>query len=190
MIYDVMVDGKRRRVELKALENAGAGASAEDPAQANGRLERGSRKWRVLVDGREVTADAVAVGRDMLSLLIGGRSYEVFRDATITENGAAEIRVRGRRFLVEVRDPRALRSRRAAAGHADGPRRLLAPMPGKVIRVLAPVGAKVEAGEGVLVIEAMKMQNELKSPKAGTVSKIAVSEGAAVNAGDVLAVVE
>jgi biotin carboxyl carrier protein len=63
-------------------------------------------------------------------------------------------------------------------------------MPGKIVRVLVSQGAEVEAGTGVLVVEAMKMQNEIKSPKKGTIQKILVSEGAAVNAGDVLAIVE
>jgi biotin carboxyl carrier protein len=63
-------------------------------------------------------------------------------------------------------------------------------MPGKVVRVLAGEKTEVDAGQGVLVVEAMKMQNELKSPKKGIVQKILASEGAAVNAGDVLAVVE
>ena len=63
-------------------------------------------------------------------------------------------------------------------------------MPGKIVRVLAPENSEVEAGQGVLVVEAMKMQNEIKSPKKGTIQKILVSEGAAVNAGDVLAIVE
>jgi biotin carboxyl carrier protein len=63
-------------------------------------------------------------------------------------------------------------------------------MPGKVVRVLAAEGAEVEVGQGVIVIEAMKMQNELKSPKKGKVQKIVAQQGAAVNAGDVLAIVE
>jgi biotin carboxyl carrier protein len=71
-----------------------------------------------------------------------------------------------------------------------GPKKLTAPMPGKIVRVLVSQGAEVEAGAGVLVVEAMKMQNEIKSPKKGTIQKILVSEGAAVNAGDVLAIVE
>jgi len=71
-----------------------------------------------------------------------------------------------------------------------GPRKLTAPMPGKVVRLLANQGAEVEAGAGILVVEAMKMQNELKSPKKGTIQKILVREGATVNAGDVLAIVE
>ena len=63
-------------------------------------------------------------------------------------------------------------------------------MPGKIVRVLARPGDEVEAGAGVVVVEAMKMQNEIKSPKKGTIQKILVAEGAAVNAGDVLAIVE
>ena len=63
-------------------------------------------------------------------------------------------------------------------------------MPGKVVRILVAHGTEVEAGAGVLVVEAMKMQNEVKSPKNGTIQKILVKEGAAVNAGDVLAIVE
>jgi biotin carboxyl carrier protein len=63
-------------------------------------------------------------------------------------------------------------------------------MPGKIVRVLVGEGAEVEAGAGVLVVEAMKMQNEIKSPKKGTIRKILVGTGAAVNAGDVLAIVE
>jgi biotin carboxyl carrier protein len=68
--------------------------------------------------------------------------------------------------------------------------KIVAPMPGKVVRVLAREGDEVEAGAGVAVVEAMKMQNEIKSPKKGSIQKILVREGAAVNAGDVLAIVE
>jgi pyruvate carboxylase subunit B len=68
--------------------------------------------------------------------------------------------------------------------------KIKAPMPGKVVRVLAGVGTPVEAGQSVLVIEAMKMQNELKAPKTGVVKKINVAEGAAVDAGQALAEVE
>jgi biotin carboxyl carrier protein len=93
------------------------------------------------------------------------------------------------RYSAEIRDPRSLRGRtRQIDNH--GPQKLTAPMPGKIVRVLVHVGAEVEAGAGVLVVEAMKMQNEIKSPKKGKVQKILVGEGAAVNAGDVLAIVE
>ena len=71
-----------------------------------------------------------------------------------------------------------------------GPKKIVAPMPGKVVRLLVREADEVEMGAGVAVVEAMKMQNEIKSPKKGTVQKILVTEGAAVNAGDVLAIVE
>jgi biotin carboxyl carrier protein len=93
------------------------------------------------------------------------------------------------RFAAEVGDPRSLRERVRAVDD-DGPKKLTAPMPGKIVRVMVSQGDEVEAGSGVLVVEAMKMQNEIKSPKKGTIQKIMVSEGAAVNAGDVLAIVE
>jgi len=93
------------------------------------------------------------------------------------------------RFAAEVRDPRSLRGRSRIADER-GPRKLTAPMPGKVIRLLAREGAEVDLGSGVIVVEAMKMQNEIKSPKKGTIQRILVSEGASVNAGDVLAIVE
>ena len=79
---------------------------------------------------------------------------------------------------------------RAATDNGKGPRKLVAPMPGKIVRVLVAESAEVEAGQGVVVVEAMKMQNEIKSPKKGVVRKLVAMEGAAVNAGDVLAVVE
>jgi biotin carboxyl carrier protein len=123
----------------------------------------------------------------VLSLLIDGKSYEIRRDK---QGEQSEIHVGEEKFLVDVRDPRSLRARRGAGAAADGPKKIIAPMPGKVIRILAPEGTQVEAGQGVLVIEAMKMQNELKSPKSGVVKKVMAMEGATVNPGDALAIVE
>src|SRR5947209_17816953 len=84
---------------------------------------------------------------------------------------------------------RCTRGARGGGGEA-GPKKVTAPMPGKVVRLLVSEGDTVEAGAGVVVIEAMKMQNELKSPKAGKVQRVAVAEGATVNPGDTLVVVE
>jgi biotin carboxyl carrier protein len=165
MTYDITIDGKKYRLELR----------------------RSDGLWRCCLDGREVPLDAVLTGRDVLSLLIGGKSYEIKR-----ERGATDLHfwVGSARYAVEVHDPRSLRSRKASAADQQGARKLTAPMPGKIVRVLAKEKAEVEAGQGIVVVEAMKMQNELKSPKKGTVHKILVAEGANVNAGDVLAVVE
>ncbi len=131
--------------------------------------------------------DARTNERDILSLLLGTRSYEVRRDAAAA---VPRVVIGEESFAYEVRDPRSLGARRAKAASTDGPKKIKAPMPGKVVRIIAAEGTAVEAGQGVIVIEAMKMQNELKSPKSGTVKKIMAAEGATVNAGDALAEIE
>jgi len=116
-----------------------------------------------------------------------GKAYEVKRELTPTDQ---HIWVQGVRYSAELRDPRSLRSRRAAADTSEGPRKIKAPMPGKVVRLLVHENETVEQDQGLLVVEAMKMQNELKSPRKGVVRKIFAVDGANVNAGDVLAIVE
>ncbi|HKQ50935.1 MAG TPA: acetyl-CoA carboxylase biotin carboxyl carrier protein subunit, partial [Pyrinomonadaceae bacterium] len=96
----------------------------------------------------------------------------------------------GQVYAVTLADPKRLRGAAVSGGHAHGSSEIVAPMPGKVVRVLVEAGAEVEAGAGVVIVEAMKMQNEMKSPKAGRVASVQVREGATVNAGDVLAVIE
>jgi len=93
-------------------------------------------------------------------------------------------------YGITLTDPKCLRGAGGAATQADKAARIVAPMPGKVVRVLVEVGDQVEAGAGIVVVEAMKMQNEMKSPMAGTVVTLNVSAGITVNAGDVLAVIE
>jgi biotin carboxyl carrier protein len=164
MTYDVSIDGKNYRLQL----------------------DRAEGRWACRLDGREIEVDAVLARPDVLSLRIGNKAYEIKCERVAQD---LHLWVGSARFAAEVRDPRSLRGRvRAVDDH--GPRKLTAPMPGKIVRLLMSQGAEVEAGAGVLVVEAMKMQNEIKSPKKGTIQKILVSEGAAVNAGDVLAIVE
>jgi biotin carboxyl carrier protein len=149
-------------------------------------LNRADGRWSCRLDGREVEVDAVLVRPDVLSLRIGNQAYEVKFERVADE---MRLWVGSACFAAEVRDPRSFRGRvRAVDDH--GPKKLTAPMPGKIVRVLVRQGDEVEAGSGVLVMEAMKMQNEIKSPKKGMIQKILVSEGTAVNAGDVLAIVE
>ena len=174
MTYDVVIADQVYRVELQ-----------RDSAEPNA--------WSARVNGRELRFNAVSAGRDVLSIVLGGRSYEVLREniAGNADGGATvNIVIGGMRYPAELRDPRALRSRRAGGAQGQGPRKIVSPMPGKVVRLLVAEGASVIAGGGVLVIEAMKMQNELKAPKDGVVKRIAVTVGASVNAGDVLAVIE
>jgi len=165
MLYDISIDGKNFRLDLSHADGC----------------------WQCRLDGREIPMDAVLARRDVLSILIEGKAYEVKRERTATD---LHLWVGDARYAVEVRDPRSLQSRKRNAGDEKGPRKLLAPMPGKVVRVLLRESSPVEAGQSILVVEAMKMQNEIKSPKKGIVQKIVSGEGAAVNAGDVLAIVE
>jgi len=164
MTYEISIDGTNYRLELSQIEG----------------------RWTCRLDGREIEADAVLARPDVISLRLGNKAYEVKCERVGSD---LHLWVGSVRYEAEVRDPRSLRSR-ARAVEDHGPRKLTAPMPGKVVRILLREGAEVEAGTGVLVVEAMKMQNEVKSPKKGKIQKIAVREGAAVNAGDVLGIVE
>jgi biotin carboxyl carrier protein len=119
----------------------------------------------------------------LYSVLVEGRSYEVI----VLQPG--EVSINGRTLTIEVFDPRALRGRRDGDTN-DGPQNIAASMPGKVIRVLVAAGDSVAAGQGLIVVEAMKMQNEMKSPKAGRVVEVRTSAGATVAAGEVLVVIE
>ena len=101
-----------------------------------------------------------------------------------------DVMIHGRRHEVTIVDPKRLRSGQNSDRHHHGVAEVRAPMPGKVVRVHAKAGATVEKGAGVVVVEAMKMQNEMKSPRAGIVVSINVQAGDTVNAGDVLAVIE
>jgi biotin carboxyl carrier protein len=120
------------------------------------------------------------------SILMDGRSY----DARVEEHSdSLVVVIDGCRFEVEVRDPRRW-SRQAAGRGAGGIQTVFAPMPGKVVRVLVAPGDVVEPGQGLMVVEAMKMQNEMKASRAGRVRSLPVREGATVAAGDVLATIE
>lgn len=141
------------------------------------------------VDGAEVEAHAETLRPGVLSLLIDGRAYRVVAEET-TEAEDSAVHVGRERFSYSVEDPRSLRSRRGVGAHGEGPQTLKASMPGRVVRLLAAEGDAVAAGQGVLVIEAMKMQNEVKSPKDGVVSRLLVAPGEAVAAGRDLAVIE
>ncbi|HSY12714.1 MAG TPA: biotin/lipoyl-containing protein [Verrucomicrobiae bacterium] len=166
MTYDVVVDDKTHQVELI----------------------RGEKSWLCKVDGQEVDVDAELTARDVLSVLVGGKAYEIKRERSL--QGELHMVIGSARYAVDVRDPRSLRTRRAIAGTEAGPQKIKAPMPGKIVRILVAEKDEVKAGQGVIVMEAMKMQNEMKSPKDGRVQKILTAEGSAVNAGDTLAIIE
>ena len=157
--------------------------TARDGAQKTFKVESSGGTLRV--DGETVSVNSENALRDALSLLIGEESYDVRRTVVA---GETVIDIEGERFTVEVRDPRSLKGRRGAGAGTEGPKKITAPMPGKVVRIVAQAGTDVESGDGVLVIEAMKMQNELRSPRAGVVERIAAGVGQAVELGAVLLV--
>jgi biotin carboxyl carrier protein len=164
-------------------------------------LEVGGKKHRVelpsggftgvlecAVDGRAVDVDVRMLEPGVMSLLVTspeaqGRQYRCVLDGD-------GVVIGGRRYGFEVEDPRSLQGRRGAGAGTEGPRPVKAPMPGRVVRLLVAAGDEVEEGQGVVVIEAMKMQNELKSPKAGRVIRVGAVVGDTVGSGDVLVVVE
>jgi biotin carboxyl carrier protein len=148
-------------------------------------LERDANRWRISLDGNLVDADAVEIAPNTYSILLNGKSHEI--RVTPTPTGALTLQTGPHEFTAEVIDPRAWRGRRQGAIEAEGRQQILAPMPGKIVRVLVQTGEAVEAGQGLLVVEAMKMQNEIRSPKSGTVERLLVKEGQPVNAGEILA---
>jgi biotin carboxyl carrier protein len=115
--------------------------------------------------------------------LLHGHSYEL--RVTPQPDGKLKIQSATAEFSVQIVDPREWQGRHGGM-QAEGRQQVVAPMPGKVVRLLMRAGEKVEAGQGLMVVEAMKMQNEIRSPKSGTVERVLAAEGQAVNAGDVL----
>ena len=149
-------------------------------------------KWRVAVDGRTIEIDSEQLSSvspvepGVYSVLVDGRSYEV-RLIETPQGLSAETGAR--QLAVDVLDPRDT-SRGSRASIGTGRQNIAAPMPGKVIRVLVNVGDSVEAGQGLVVVEAMKMQNEMKAARPGRVVEIRAASGATVGAGDTLLILE
>ena len=167
MTVDLELDGTRRRV---ALRRAGDG-------------------WIAGIDGREVGVSVVEVGGGW-SMLVGTASYEIAFDHA--PGGELIVQVNGVAVpltVIEPGRPRAKAARRGRRGEADsGPRAIVAPMPGRIVRVLVKPEEAVVARQPLVVVEAMKMENEVRAPRAGTVSEVRVAEGASVEANTVLVV--
>jgi len=168
---DLEIDGRPRKVEIVAGGDPGA--------------------WRIRIDGELVDADASLLRPGVLSLLIDGKSHRVVLDADLDASAVADpaLHIGTERIAWQAEDPRSFRRRRRHAG-SDGPVTLKASMPGRIVRVLVRQGEIVAAHQGVLVVEAMKMQNELKSPKEGRVADLRVAPGDTVTSGQALAVIE
>jgi biotin carboxyl carrier protein len=145
--------------------------------------------YQVLIDGQRHELDARPCGPTTWAVLAGTRAWQVEMETT----AAGQVsHLGGHAIDVEVLDLRRMRLRRAQEGSAgpDGPAAITAPMPGKVVAVLVKEGDTVVAGQGLIVVEAMKMENELRAPKAGVVRHLKVNVGAAVESGAKLCVIE
>jgi len=148
----------------------------------------GDGRYAIRIGGRTHTVVARALEHGAVSLLVDGRSYDVELDESGDE---VQVLVDFELLTVDVADERAVSLRAGAAGFSvTGKVLVTAPMPGKVVRVLVAPGAQVTEGQGLVVVEAMKMENELKSPKAGTVVEVFAKEGSAVEANAKLLTVE
>ena len=155
-------------------------------AGRSGSIEIEGTKFRYRRDdGQSIDGEFAVMRLDagVSAVLIGGSIYRVAPGAP------GEWAINGVPVAAEAFDPRALRSRRGSAS-AHGRANISAPMPGKIVQFLAAMGDQVEAGQGLVVVEAMKMQNEMKSPKSGRVVEVRAKAGSAVAAGEVLMVVE
>lgn len=165
MKYEIRISGKSRIIEF----------------------ERRRDGWQARLDGESSAADIVETAPNTFSVLLAGQCHEI----CVTPSGNGKVNLQSGRFefTAEVLDPRSWSGRRHSGVEAEGWQQIVAPMPGKVVRILVAAGKKVEAGQGLLVVEAMKMQNEIRSPKSGTVERVLVAEGQAVNAGETLCIV-
>ncbi len=142
------------------------------------------------VDGRHYALQLQDLGTGEYLLTDDYTIYNCRVETVHSRLSELEVSVRGSSYQIKLVDPKRLRSSQSGGEHDKGSAQIVSPMPGKVVRVLVEAGAEVEAGAGIVVVEAMKMQNEMKTPKAGIVVELKASAGATVNAGEVLAVVE
>jgi biotin carboxyl carrier protein len=148
--------------------------------------ESSSGVRRVRIDNRTVEADCEQIAPGVYSLLLEGKSYEAYVSKHSGDgsgrNETYVISVGRQQYTVEFTDPRRWR-RRGSSLENEGPQEIVAPMPGKIVRILVTEGQEVDRDQGLLIIEAMKMQNELRSPRAGSIERVFVPEGRGVEAG-------
>ena len=179
-VYEVTVGGRIHKIEIESPTPSSSGLA---PAATPG----SEVPLNVRLDGREIPVSCVQLSAGALSLIVNGESFDVQCERA---GETLRIFVRGKAYECSVRDPRSLRTRKRAGITDAGEQEVTASMPGKVVRIIASVGDQITAGQGILVIEAMKMQNEVRSPKDGKLKKLLVRESANVVAGEVLAIIE
>ena len=147
-------------------------------------IKRDGEKVFARVDEREYDLEASEVEPNVYLLKFDNRIFQIY----VAPNGI--VNIGNHQLEISITDPKHLRGSSAAGANAAGTSEIKTAMPGKLVRILTEIGAEIKQGESVLVVEAMKMQNEMKAPKDGIVKEIRFAEGATVNAGDVLAIIE
>jgi biotin carboxyl carrier protein len=162
MIFEASVSGRSARVEVRG----------------------GSGRYTLRIDGKAVDVSVGEAGPGYRSLLIGTTSHEL---GVERDGDSYRVSFPGASVVVSLAE--AARGSATLAPREQGPARVTAPMPGRIVRVLSTAGSDVVAGQGLVVIEAMKMENELRAPRAGRLTQLLVREGQAVEAGALLAVV-
>jgi biotin carboxyl carrier protein len=154
-------------------------------------FRREGERVTALIDGRRYEVAVREVERDAYLLISEGRVSVCRVERNRAQSDSVQVHVGNRTYSLTLFDPRRLRGGHLAGAHAaDGAAQIIAPMPGKIVRVLVEQGAEVKAGDGIIVVEAMKMQNEMKAPRDGIVTELHAASGETVNSGDVLAVIE
>ena len=160
-----------------------------DDYQTDIQITDDGRRVFAEIDDRHYELDVHESGPNSYLLISNGQVFDCRVEGRPESGKPVEVIVGTKRCAVTIADPKRLSSSVSVSAHGDDAARIIAAMPGKVVRVLVAVGSQVEMGDGIIVVEAMKMQNEMKSPKAGAVIALNVQTGATVNAGDVLVVI-
>ena len=153
-------------------------------------LQRTGENVSAEIDGRAYELEAHLTEPNVYLLKHANKIYQIYVAPSKNAGEPLAVEVGGKSFDVKLIDPKRMRGGGDANANADGAAEIKTAMPGKVVRILVEPGAPIKQGDGVLIVEAMKMQNEMKAPKDGIVKEIRAEEGATVNAGDVLAVIE
>ena len=153
-------------------------------------MKTSSERTVVQIDNRSYEVEVRQPEPNTYVIVLDNKIYEGHVHIPTNSRDLVEVSLRNRLYAITLSDPKRLRGSTDTVGHHHGVAEIVAPMPGKIVKVSVEVGMQVEEGQGIIVVEAMKMQNEMKSPRTGRVTSIAVSASDTVNAGDVLAIIE
>lgn len=167
MKYTTILNGREREIEI---------------------IQRGSHDYEILIDGRSHVIEACSCGVDLVSLLIDNRSYDI---SYTIDGDMVHLSFRNQYFNIEVLDERKMRMRRVRSSlDLSGPEVIKSSMPGRVVKVLVETGEKVESGTGIIIIEAMKMENEIQCRNRGRIKAVRVKAGQAIESDVILVEIE